>query len=153
MPEKNITLSYEYIRGLVEGEGCFTFSTTEYKKADGTITIRKIPAFSIGMHERDRGLLSKVKEALGLRNTVYNYRSSNADHRARGRKAFLIVRDFGQLKNIIVPLFYKRLKGNKRIQFEEWIEKIGGDPNVPDIFKFIYKIYKAGFYDKNPKYD
>ena len=64
----------------------------------------------------------------------------------------MIVREFGQLKNIIVPFFYKRLKGNKGKQFEQWLEKIGSDPDVSETFKFIYKIYKAGFYDKNPKY-
>ena len=49
-------------------------------------------------------------------------------------------------------LFYKKLKGNKGRQFEQWLEKIGNDPAVPDSYKFIYKIYKAGFYDKNPKF-
>ncbi len=45
-------LSYEYIRGLVEGEGCFTFYPTT-KKKDGSYS--KITAFVIGMHDgKDR---------------------------------------------------------------------------------------------------
>lgn len=145
-------LSYEYIRGLVEGEGTFTFSTSKRNMSDGSIKNIKVPAFAIGMHERDEELLRSVRDVLGLKNRVYNYKSFNKDGYKRGRKAFLIVREFGQLKNIIVPFFYKRLKGNKGRQFEQWLEKIGNDPGVPETFRFIYKIYKAGFYDKNPKF-
>lgn len=150
IPDKK--LSYEYIRGLVEGEGTFTFSTSNRNASDGSIIKIKIPAFAIGMHERDEELLHYVRDTLGLKNRVYNYKSFNKDGHKRGRKAFLIVREIGQLKNIIVPFFYKRLVGNKGKQFNEWLEKIGNDPAVPKSYKFIYKIYKAGFYDKNPEY-
>lgn len=150
--QKEKELSYEYIRGLIDGEGCFTFSTSTHKSANGIVTKNKIPAFSISMHERDEELLNKVKRTLGLRNKIYNYRSSNSDHRIRGRKAYLIVRDFSQLKDIIVPLFYKSLKGHKGLQFEDWIKKIGTDPDVPKLFKLIHRMYRSGFYDKNLKY-
>lgn len=136
-------ISYEYIRGLVEGEGCFTFSTSNG---------RKIPSFSISMHERDEELLKLVRDTLKLKNRVYNYESYNGDGYKRGRKAMLIVREVGSLKNIIVPLFYKRLIGNKGIQFEDWVRKIGEDPMVPSKFKIIHSIYIGGFYDKNPKF-
>lgn len=63
-----------------------------------------------------------------------------------------MVRDLGQLKNIIVPLLYKRLVGNKGIQFENWIRKIDLDPDVPEGFSIISKLYKSGFYDKNNKF-
>ncbi|MBI2623286.1 MAG: hypothetical protein HYW65_01800 [Candidatus Liptonbacteria bacterium] len=139
----NMELSYEYIRGVVEGEGCFTFS-----KSNG----RKIPAFAIRMHIRDKSLICAIRDTLGLRNKVYVYDYQAKDRIERAPQATLIVREFGQLKNIIVPFFYKRLRGNKRNQFELWLEKIGNDPSVPESFKFIYKIYKAGFYDKNPKF-
>ncbi len=145
-------LSYEYIRGLVEGEGCFTFTTTKRKMSNGTIEKFKIPAFAIAMHERDQELLHIMRDTLGLKNRVYNYKSFNKDGYKHGRRAFLIVREFGQLKNIIVPFFYKRLKGNKGKQFEQWLENIGNDPAVPETFKFIYKIYRAGFYDRNPRF-
>src|SRR5437764_1363652 len=135
------TLSYEYIRGLVEGEGCFTFSTSK-TISGGIITKRKVPAFAIGMHERDQDLLYLVRDTLGLKNKVYNYKSPQYNGHKRGRKAILIVREFGPLKNVIVPFFYKRLQGNKGKQFEAWLEKIGTDPDVPETYKFIYKIYK-----------
>ena len=137
-------LSNEYIRGLVEGEGTFTFSRGWGGK--------KVPTFAIHMHSRDKKLLENVRDSLGLKNKVYEYYYPGKDGSNRGPKAILIVRELGSLKNIIIPLFYKKLKGNKGKQFEEWLEKIGTDQDVSDYFKFIYKIYKAGFYDKNPKY-
>ena len=145
-------LPYDYIRGLIDGEGCFTFSRSITRYKDGTVIVKKIPAFAIGMHERDEKLLYMVKETLGLRSRVYNYKSSELDGHKRGRKVFLIVREFPQLKNIIVPFFYKRLRGYKGIQFNAWLEKIGNDPDVPETYRFIHKIYKAGFYDRNPKF-
>ena len=138
-------LSYEYIRGLTEGEGTFTFSTSHKLR-------RKVPAFALRMHVRDKGLLEIVRDSMGLKNKIYEYDYKRNDGYKRGPQAILIVREFGQLKNIIVPFFYKRLKGNKGKQFNDWLEKIGADPEVPETFKFIYKIYKAGFYDKNPKF-
>ena len=138
-------ISFDYIRGLVDGEGTFTFSSDLKLK-------RKIPAFSIKMHVRDRELLMKVRTAMGLRNSIYVYNHQGKDGSKRGPQAMLIVREFGQLKNIIIPFFHKKLIGNKRKQFEEWLEKIGNDPDVPESYKFLYKIYKAGFYDKNQKF-
>ncbi|MBU2101431.1 LAGLIDADG family homing endonuclease [Patescibacteria group bacterium] len=145
-------LSYEYIRGLIEGEGSFTFSTRAKKLPDGTEIKERIPAFSIGMHERDEQLLCKVRDTLGLTNRVYNYKPSNKDGYNRGRKAFLIIREFGSLKNVVIPFFYNNLVGNKAIQFNEWLEKIGRDPSVAKNFKLLYRLHKNGYYAKNPKY-
>jgi hypothetical protein len=136
----NKQLSYEYIRGLTEGEGTFTFSISNG---------RKVPAFAIKMHYRDERLLVAVKDALGLKNKIYVYNHQGNDGHVRVPQAILIVREIGAIKNVIIPLFYKKLYGNKAAQFLEWMEKIGKDPEVPDIYKSIYKIYKSGFYDKN----
>ena len=105
------------------------------------------------MSRRDKNLIIKVRDTLGLRNKVYEYgpRKRNDGYNRNGM-AILIVRDIGQLKNIIIPLCYKKFAGNKKKQFENWLEKIGNDPDIPGGYKFIYKIHKAGFYDKNPKY-
>lgn len=143
-------ISYDYIRGLVEGEGCFTFCGSHTTRAGEKIKI-KIPAFAISMHERDEYLLNLVKNKLKLSNKVYNYRNTAHDHIIRGRRAVLIVRDIGALKNVIVPLFYKKLIGNKRGQFEEWINKIGADPDVPKLYKILYQLYNCDFYDNNYK--
>lgn len=149
--KKENKLSYEYIRGLVEGEGCFSFCSTPIKKADGTKV--KLPAFILSMSHQDKELIMLVKDRLCLRNRVYEYkRRLRKDNYNRQSMVMLIVRDFGQIKNIIVPLFYKKLHGNKAKQFEEWLEKIGNDPAVAENYKFIYKIFKAGFYDRNPKF-
>ncbi len=136
-------LSYEYIRGLTEGEGTFTFCNSGH---------RKIPAFTIKMHVRDKKLLEAVRDVLGLKNKVYQYHYPGNDGSARGPQAMLIVREIGNLKDVIIPLFAKKLAGNKGKQFDAWIEKIWEDPDVPRAYKLIYKIYKSGFYDRNPKF-
>ncbi len=146
--QKN-TLSYEYIRGLVDGEGCFTFYPG-YKKANGIKY--KIPAFVIGMNERDRGLLEMVRNTMGLRNPIYTRRPSIKDGYKRENAAVLVVREFDQLKDIVIPFFYKKLKGFKGKQFMEWLEKIGSDPNVSNRFKSLYRLYKWGMYDELPKF-
>jgi len=145
-------LSYEYIRGLIEGEGSFTFSTRTRRLPNGKIERFKIPAFAIGMHERDEALLLRVRDTLGLPNKVYNYQQSNKDGINRGRKAFLIVREIGSLKNIIIPFFYNRLVGHKAIQFNEWLEKIRNDPMVPEGYDILYRLHINGYYAENPKF-
>lgn len=142
-------ITYDYIRGLTDGEGCFTFCTAGWMGMHK----RKIPAFVIAMSKRDKDLLTLVKEKLGLRNKVYEYKPrSGKDGYKRDGMAILMVRDVGQLKNIIIPLFYKSLAGNKSKQLEEWIEKIGADPAVPEPYKFIYKLHKWGYYDSHQKF-
>ena len=142
-------LSYEYIRGLIEGEGCFTFTPVIVKGQK----ITSIPTFVIAMSARDKELIEMVKQTLGLRNKIYCYKAEfKKDGYKRQGRVILKVRDTGQLKNIIVPLFYKRLAGNKGKQFSAWLEKIGNDPLVAKTYKFIYEIYKAGFYDRNPRF-
>ncbi len=138
MQNKLITL--DYIRGLIEGEGCFTFST-QYRFN------RKVPCFEIGMHARDMDLLEAIRDRLGLHNKiyVYHYKSPGIN---QGPKAILIVREFAQLRNIVIPLCYNRLKGNKAKQFNAWMEKIGADPMVSPRFKFLYKMHKWGHFTR-----
>lgn len=138
-------ISYDFIRGFVESRGTFTFSSNNRLH-------RKIPAFAIKTNIGNKELLEKIKESLCLKNKIYVYNHQKKDGYKRKLQAMLIVREFGQLKNIIVPFFYKRLRGSKGKQFSDWLEKIGTDPYVSETYRFIYKIYKAGFYDKNPRF-
>lgn len=137
-------LSKEYIRGLVESEGCFTFSTTKQKNKKV-----HIPSFQIRMHIRDKELLEAVRDLIGINNKVYTYYYPGTDGYKRGAQALLIVREFPNLKNIIIPFFYDSLAGYKGIQFNEWLERIGSDPMVPESFKLLYRLHKSGFYRKN----
>ncbi|MBI2888781.1 MAG: hypothetical protein HYY10_02540 [Candidatus Liptonbacteria bacterium] len=144
-------LTYDYIRGLITGEGCFTFCSVRHKEKG---IVSNIPTFALGMNERDKILVEIVKESLGLRNRIYAYAPrKRKDGYKRAGSVHLMVRDFGQLKNVIVPLCYKKLKGHKSIQFEEWIFAIESDPTVPKIYKLIPKIYKSGFYENIKKFD
>lgn len=147
----NKILSYEYIRGLIAGEGCFSFCNVPVLGKNGRKI--KIPAFILQMSQQDKDLVHFVKETMGIRNRIYEYGPrARKDSYNRQGMVTLIVRDFGQIKNIIVPFFYKKLVGFKAKQFEDWLENIGNDPDVKENYRFIYKIYKAGFYDKNPKF-
>jgi hypothetical protein len=133
----NKEITYEYIRGLSEGESSFTFSLN---KSNGT----KMPSFAIRMHERNK---------LKLKNKIYKYNYPGKDGYKRGPTVTLIVREVGNLKNIIVPLFYKKLIGHKALQFEKWMEIIGNDPRVTKPYKFIYFLYENGYYDKIHDFD
>jgi len=141
-------LTDEYIRGLVEGRGSFTFSKN--KKSDGTSV--KIPSFQLKMHIRDRALIKGIRDYLRLNNRIYTYHYPGKDGYKRDPYVLLIVRDFGSLKNIIIPFFYDNLAGNKRIQFDEWIDKIGVDPMVPDSYKLLCRLHESGFYRENPRF-
>lgn len=140
-------LSDEYIRGLVEGEGCFTFDTRKTKH--GPV---KIPTFVIGMHERDEELLRSVRTSMHLQqinsNSIYLEKPYRKDGVNRCGIAKLIIRDYRSLSEFIIPFFYKKLHGYKGLQFAEWLEKIG-NKDVPYPYKRIYILYKDGFYDKN----
>ncbi|MEK7553539.1 MAG: LAGLIDADG family homing endonuclease [Patescibacteria group bacterium] len=151
-----MNISNEYIRGLIEGEGSFTFHTNR-KKINRTRY--KLPAFVISMNIRDKTLLEATRDKLGLKSKI-NYRVPQANIQnvktgaiyISGRQAILTVRDFKQLKDIIIPFFYKKLKGYKGKQFIEWLEKIGSDPDISDRYKSLYRLYKWGMYDKLPKF-
>ena len=144
-------LSEEYIRGLIEGEGCFTFEPKIGRKKEKV----RVPVFAIGMHERDQELLRLVRTSMKLpkinSNTVYvngpyNYNGCKNN----GKIAKLIVRDYLSLKEVIVPFFYGKLRGHKGIQFREWIEKIG-DKNVPYPYRHIFNLHKKGYWgNPNP---
>lgn len=145
-------LSFEYIRGLTDGEGCFTFYPANFKNKSGDIVKKKLPAYVIRMHVRDKNLIESIKYTLKLRTKVNVFKAWKGDGYNRGDQAALIVRGIGELKNIIVPLFYKKLIGFKALQFEQWIEKIGSDPVVANNYRLIYRLYKCGYWDKNPKF-
>ena len=89
-----------------------------------------------------------VRDALGLKNKVYVYDYKGKDGMNRAPQAMLIVREVGNLKNIIAPFFLGRLLGNKGRQFKDWVDKIGDDPLVPDIYRIIAINCRSGFYEK-----
>ncbi len=135
-------ISDEYIRGLTEGEGTFTFCKS------GRYSI---PTFTLKMNARDKKLLEMVRDHLELKNKVYEYNHQGKDGYKRGSQAMLIVREIGSLKNKVVPFFYGNLVGNKGTQFESWLEKMGSIPEVPESYKIIHKLHKFGWYDKKKR--
>lgn len=148
------TLPEEYVIGLVEGEGCFTFDTRRVKTVTGLVKISKIPTFVIAMHERDEELLRKVRNTIGLSkinsHSIYINKPCIKDGYNRGKMAKLIIRDFPSLRDKIVPFFYGRFNGYKGKQFEEWLINIGND-NIPSPYRLINVLYRQGYYDKKKR--
>ena len=124
-------ISADYIRGLVDGEGCFTFCNTPKNKYGKKL---KLPTFVIQMHERDKELIEKIKEYLGVKDRIYICKAYLLDGYKRGKTARLMVRDFGELRDIIIPFFYKKLIGHKRKQFFDWLENDLGFVNCTSEF-------------------
>lgn len=149
--QKRTLISNDYIRGLTEGEGSFTFCTNTSKQSKRKY---KYPTFCLIMHARDKELILGVCNRLRLNNAVYEYTPLLEKDPKTGYKkcitARLIVREYEQLKNIIIPFFYKQLHGYKELQFNAWLEKIGEDNLVSPKFKTLYQLYKQGYYDNPP---
>jgi hypothetical protein len=107
----------------------------------------KVPTFEIAMHVRDKDLIRAICCHFKLTSAVYLSKPYVGDGIKRGAVAKLVVREYEQLKDVIIPFFYKKLKGNKGKQFQEWLEKIGTDASVSKKFKTLHKIYRDGYYD------
>lgn len=135
-------LTKDFIIGLVVGEGTFCFTTTGNRLFEKT---RKVPAFQLRMHVRDLALVTAVRDTLKLETKVYQYTHNKRHY------AMLIVRNIGDIKNIIIPFFYKHLRGYKEYQFNRWLEDFN-KPGVADCYKFIYRLYKNGYYDRFKSY-
>jgi len=142
----NYRLSNDYIRGLTDGEGCFTFHANHRKK-NGIIIKEKIPAFAIQMHIRDRWLLVETLEHLGIKGNVYTHKAWIKDGSNRGDTAKFYVRSLKELQCIVIPFFYKKLAGYKGKQFFEWLKKIGSEPMVASRYKLLYELYKSGYWE------
>ena len=132
-------LTDEFILGLIVGEGCFSFSNRPGRLFSAK---EKIPAFILRMHVRDKKLVIAVRDTLKLNdNKIYEYTHNKRHY------IMLIIRNTGDIKNIIIPFFYKRLKGYKKKQFNQWLEDFN-KPEVAEGYKFIYRLYKNGYYSR-----
>jgi len=140
-----LNITFDYIRGITEGQGSFGLTSSGL---GGNI----IPTFQLKMNINNKDLLEEIKNQLGLKNKIYIYHYPGKERTKREKQAILMVRDFRQLKDIVIPFFYGKLKGYKNRQFLDWLEKIGRDPEISNRFKSLYRLHKMGAYDKNPKF-
>lgn len=90
------------------------------------------------MHVRDKALIEAVKDTLGLKEKVYEYKHNDRHY------AFLNIRNIGSLKNHIIPLLYPRLTGYKKEQFERWFRGFF-DPEVAESFQFFPNALRRKF--------
>lgn len=122
-------LNLDFIAGLIVGEGTFYWT----KAPQG-----KIPAFALRMHIRDKELVVAVRDSLGLKERIYEYTHNNRHY------VFLLVRNIGSLKNVVIPLIYPRLAGYKKQQFIEWFDKFY-DSDVAEGYKFFPNALRRQF--------
>ena len=137
-------ITHNYIRGLVQGTGTFTFTTSAKL---GSLKLKRIPAFQLRMHASNQDLLKAMRDLLGLKNRIYVYRY-NKDGANRKPIALLIVREFSSLKNIIIPLFYDQLSGDRKKEFNEWLKRMSTDPTVPKSYKLLYRLHQSGYFKR-----
>lgn len=57
-------ISHDFIAGLIVGEGCFSWSNRPGKLFGEK---EKVPAFVLGMHVRDKELVTAVRDTLKLK--------------------------------------------------------------------------------------
>lgn len=151
-----LKLSFDYIAGLVEGEGSFSFCTVQRWKqtVDGRVVRIRVPAFQIKMHERDQDLIRLMRKSLGLNDTVYNYPPPSINKFSKpykvGGSLMLIVRNTASLKNVIIPCLYFRLHGYKKVQFFEWLEKMGHE-EISNDSQYLHRFYKKGGFEELSK--
>lgn len=112
-----MALPYDYIAGLVDGEGCFSLRYQEEIKRQlkgQPIYPRWKAEFAIVLREDDEPLLREVCDTVGC-GTVIKYRGL-ARYSIQGTE---------ELNNVILPLFNKHpLHGKKRVDFELWSEAV-----------------------------
>ncbi len=100
------------------------------------------------MNIRDRWLLVETAEHLGIRSDIYVNKPYLKDGYNRGYSAKFVVRSLAEIRDIIIPFFYKKLAGYKGQQFLEWLDEIGKNPEVAERYKVIYEMHKSGYWDK-----
>jgi hypothetical protein len=131
-----VKLNKNFVIGLVVGEGCFAYDRRKQK--DGSI--RYVPNFTLRMHVRDIDLVRAIRNYLDVDQRVYEYIHNNRHY------GMFNIRNIGDIKNIIVPFFYKNLKGHKAKQFEAWLERMGRE-DTAERYKLVFRLYKNGWYD------
>ncbi len=97
-------LSAEYITGLVDGEGSFTFYIRNPE--DNSYRIRRVkaePRFYLKLIEKDKKILYKLKDYFGCGN-VYFQKDRRLNHQNCYRYA---VANRKHLEEIIIPFFKK----------------------------------------------
>ncbi len=101
-------LSLDFIAGLIAGAGTFMW----IKQGS-----QEVPVFQLKMSARERPFLELIKQRLGLKEKIHEYKHQNRHY------LLLLVRKRSAIENVIIPTFDQRLFGLKKLQFELWRDK------------------------------
>jgi len=119
--EENYSPSLDFIAGLLNTG--VTFMWVKQKEDE-------VPVFQIKMQLSQRPLLELIKNKLGLKEHIYEYRYTSRQY------VLILVRRRSVIENTIIPTFDGRLFGSKRIQFDAWKKKY-----FEKKLEFVYKHY------------
>ncbi|PIT92895.1 MAG: hypothetical protein COU06_02825 [Candidatus Harrisonbacteria bacterium CG10_big_fil_rev_8_21_14_0_10_38_8] len=121
----------EYVAGLVNCIGRFTFYTT-YRKG----VKLKTPAFLVSIPASNKYILEVIVATLDLKERIYTHKNIQSDHVSREKRCILIIRKYGSLRKII-DFSYKYLLPEKILEMESWLAEIDTGTNVVDRFKTL----------------
>ncbi|MEW6009048.1 MAG: LAGLIDADG family homing endonuclease [Candidatus Omnitrophota bacterium] len=106
-------LSADYIVGLTDGEGCFYVHTRSHQSNSSQPRIDN--HFYIKLHEKEKGLLEKVRQTFGC-GAVYVQKETRSNHSQCYRFEINAKRD---IYNVVIPFFEKHpLQSRKQKSFE-----------------------------------
>ena len=107
-------LSLDFIAGFITDKGYFSWVT--YKKNK-----QKVAIFQLQMSYKDKDLIFAIKNSLGLKESIYEYKYQDKNKPLLSRHYIkLLVRRRETIKKIIIPTFEGRLHGLKQKQFNQW---------------------------------
>lgn len=126
----------DIIIDLFNKRGIYSFSTQGIYKY-------KVPYFCIKMKKEDIYNLKLIKRELKLKSKIYTYEPARGkDGYTRSATSMLIIRDIGELKDIIIPKSTSVLVGEKRSKFLKWLKQIRSGESVPSGYKLMASMFK-----------
>jgi hypothetical protein len=123
-------LSKDYILGFVEGEGCFNIGLKRYvdyrarktgrknTKKFGAFPFRVSPSFRIVCAKRDKLVLDKIRETIGVGEIYINYRKSN-EHQNIAHYYVQTLTDLVKVRKFFENSFFMTTKGQ---DFKYWCQ-------------------------------
>lgn len=132
-PKPSTRLSYDWIVGFIDGEGCFHIGINKHDEL--RFGYQVLPELTVVQHERDLNLLHTLRSVMGCGVVRKNH----------GDRYCWRVRDLKNLSEIIVPFFEKHpLKSKKSVEFKKFARVVRlmrrGDHLKEEGFQRIVKI-------------
>lgn len=116
--EKGTPMSYDYIVGLTDGEGCFYVNIRKPRKESQSAWVET--HFYIKMRARDKEVLEEIQSTLGC-GKIYKQSEFRLNHEQCYR---FEVNNRLDLEKVIIPLFDKHLLRSSKQKEFEWFKEV-----------------------------